>query len=183
MRFKLSAFILMTLIPYAAFAADAHHGPSLSGFFWRVSIFAIFLAILIYLLADRTKNGLSASVKGIKDEIARVEKACSDSEAELADYTRKMIDMSKELEAMKASARNTAEKEVEKMLEEAARMSKKMRELAKSNIEAEVVRAKDLLRKELVNLAINSAESELAARRDTESGMSYMKNSINKIGA
>ena len=183
MRFKLSAFILMTLIPCAVFAADAHHEASLSGLFWRISVFATFLAILLYLLSDKVKNGLDASVKNIKDEIGRVEKACADSEAELADYTRKMVDMAKELEAMKASARNTAEKEVEKMLQEAERMGKKMREFAKSNIESETVRAKDLLRKELVNMAIDSAERELAANRDTSVGRDYMKNTINKIGA
>lgn len=183
MRYLKNFWVLMiVLTPVSIFASDGGH-VSISGFFWRVFMFAVFAGLLYKLLNRRVQKGLASSIENVKQSIADAEKACADADAELAEYTRKMTGMTKELEVMKASARNTAEKEVEIMLAEAEEAAKKYREMAKSTIAAETAKAIADLKAEIGFLAIQNAETILKNDHDQKSKQKYIADAITKIGA
>jgi F-type H+-transporting ATPase subunit b len=178
---KFYVFLAILALPAPVLAAETHD--TWAGLGWRVLVFVVFMGIMVYLLKDRLRNALGANIATIKQTIADAEQACATAETELAEYNRKMVDMAKELEAMKLSARNTAEKEVELMIAEAERTGEKLREFAKSTIAAETVRATDAIKREMVNLAIAGAEKDLAADTDKAGRQAYIKKTITKIGA
>lgn len=175
--------LVLSLMPIISFAADEHHGPSVSGFLWRVFVFAVFAVILYKLLNEKVRNGLKSGVETVKKAIADAEKANTDAKNELADYTRKIAEMNMELERMKIAAHKTAEKEAEMMIAEAERTAARLREMAKRTINAEYEKAMaDLSRDQFLN-AIAAAEALIAADTDVAKKQKYIQENISKIGA
>ena len=119
-------FIICVSMPAFAFAADGH-GPSLSGLFWRIAVFAVFLAIMIKLLKKRIQTGLGAGVETVIHSVEDAKKACDESENELSEYSRKIAGMNAELENMKQTALKSAEKEAEMMVQDAEKAAAKFK--------------------------------------------------------
>jgi F0F1-type ATP synthase membrane subunit b/b' len=177
------ALFFITLFPIAAFASEEGEANLLSGFLWRIFVFAIFVFILYKLLAKRIDNGLTASAENIQKTIDDADNACETAEQELEAYAAKIADMTKELEQMKDAARKTAEKEAENILAEAEAAAAKYREHVKTAADAELIKAISNLRSEIALMAIEQAEAALAARKDSAESEKYIENAVTKIGA
>jgi F0F1-type ATP synthase membrane subunit b/b' len=177
------ASFFVTLFPLFAFASEEGGDSPLSGLLWRIFVFAIFAAILYKLLAKRIKNALVSGAENIRKTIDDAESACAAAERDLAEYAAKIDGMTKELDEMKAVARNTAEKEAELILKEAEASAAKYKEHVKKAVDAEVIKAVANLRSEIALLAIEQAEAALAAREDDAEKERYIENAVSKIGA
>jgi F-type H+-transporting ATPase subunit b len=169
------------IIPTISFAA--YESPSISGFFYRLLVFVVFVGLLYKLLGQRVKDGLTSGVDATKKAIEDAEKANSDAKAELAEYSRKIADMHIELGKMKDVARKTAEKEAEHSIKEAERSGERLKSIAKRTIEAEFEKTMVELGREHLVKAIDGAEAIIVADNDVSKKQTYMKESINKIGA
>ena len=174
---------LIVLIPVTLFAADSHHEASLSGFFWRVLVFAIFAALMFILLRKRVADALSANSLRVRKEIEDAQNACEVANRELDDYSRKIAEMGKELDDMKAAARNAAEKEAETMITDAEKAALKFQQMVKRTIYAETEKAKADIRKELALKAVIEAEKLIASDPDHAKKQKFIQASIGKIGA
>lgn len=168
------------MIPAVAFAADGHY--SVSGFFWRVAMFSLFVGIMYWLLKDKINTALVNGVDNVKNSITDAEKQYADSEKELAEYSKKINSMNDELDKMKQNARATAEKEAEMMVDEAEKGADKYKGLTRNMINAETEKAKNDLHNELVLMAVEKAETNIAANTDLNKKKSFIKKSISEIG-
>jgi F0F1-type ATP synthase membrane subunit b/b' len=175
--------IVFLLIPSLAFAAEAGHGPSLSGLFWRIGVFAVFFGIMLKILKPRIQAGLGAGVDKIVKAMNDAKKAHADSEKELTDYSQKLAGMSAELEQMKQAARVSAEKEAAMLVAEAQKAAEKYKELSARNISAELAKSRADLQRETVMMALGAAEAELAKDSDIAKKQQYIEKSIANIGA
>jgi F0F1-type ATP synthase membrane subunit b/b' len=164
------------------FASEEGHGASLSGLLWRVLVFAVFVTLMWKILKDRIRDGLSSNGLRVQKEIDDAEVACKAAVQELADYTGKIADMGKELDNMKAAARNAAEKEAETMIADAEKAVVKYKEMARRTIAAEAEKAKTDIRKEVMLSAIAEAEKQIFANTDNETRQKFMSDNISKIG-
>lgn len=176
--------LILSILPYTAFASDAaHDGPDYMGLVWRIIVFVVFAFILYKLLKEPLLNFLSSRSEEIKKSIEDAEKAKIEAESELQNYKSKLEHMNKELEDMKSKAIKSAEAEKQRILEEAEKSILKLKMAAESMIESDLNRAKEELKKETFLLALKLAEENLTTKLPKDKQLELMKNYIKKIGA
>jgi F-type H+-transporting ATPase subunit b len=176
-----SIFIaILALMPTIALADG---GASVSGFFWRVLVFTLFIGLLYKFAGNKVKSALAGGVDNAKKSIEDAEKASKDAKNELADYSKKISEMSMELGKMKDAARKTAEKEAELMVSEAERSATRVKDMTKRTINAEFEKAMSDLGREQLLAAIDGAEAIIATDNDTNKKQKYIPDNIRKVGA
>jgi F-type H+-transporting ATPase subunit b len=166
-----------------AFAAEAGHGPSVSGLLWRILVFVVFAILLYRLLNKKIKDGTTAGVELVKKSIEDAVKANQDAKNELEEYSRKIAGMHDELERMKANARKTAENESNNILNEAEKTAVRLKDVADKMIAAERDKAIADLGREQFFKAIQGAEQRIAQDKDANKKKKYIADNIMKIGA
>jgi F0F1-type ATP synthase membrane subunit b/b' len=174
--------IMFILLTGFAFAADAAHGPSLSGLYWRIGVFAVFFIVLFKLLKPKIVSGLGSSVDQVAKAMKEAKQTYDDSEKELAEYTHKINGMHVELERMKQNALESAEREATMMIEEAQKSAIRQQEQTARNINAEIAKLRIDLQHEVSVLALAAAEAELAKASDSNAKQGYIKKQIPYIG-
>lgn len=136
---------------------DAEHGP---GLFYPMLNLALLIAVLIYFARQPIKDFFA----GRRDEIEGALKAAAELRAEAesryAQWQRKLADLDADLDQIRSQSRDRAETEREQILADAEATAERIRNDARAAVEMEVRSAREALREEAADLAI-----ELAARR------------------
>jgi F-type H+-transporting ATPase subunit b len=173
--------ITLVLLPGVCFASEGGH-VDLSSLWWRIFIFILFAGTLYYLLHKRVKDGLSGSIKNIEDSITAAEKACEDARSEFSKYTQKIEEMNKELEALRETAKKTAQKEVELLMAEAERTAEKLRVSLAAKIESEQTKALSALKAEIAALAVEKAENYFTSIYTDEEKQKFTNAAVSRFG-
>jgi F-type H+-transporting ATPase subunit b len=137
---------LLILLALPAHAAD-DSASGLQAFLWPAVNLIILIAVLVYF----TRKPLRAYF----------DKRRSD-ESTYADWQRRMIDLDGELEEIRTTARQRAEAERERIIEDARASAERIRRDATAAVDLELRRAREILREEAAQLAIELAGERLA---------------------
>jgi F-type H+-transporting ATPase subunit b len=86
------------------------------------------------------------------------------------------------LEAILSAAKKSGEHERDNIIEESARLKEKILEQAKTNIEFELKHAKEAIKAEAVELAIELAEKKLKDKLTKDEQEKLLDDSLVKIG-
>lgn len=156
---KAAASLILWLFPLQARAADDAHG-GLADLLWPSVNLLILLAALIYFarrpiqafFAGR-RDGIQAELQGSADQLA-------EAEATYAKWQHRLIGLESELEGIRATSRQRAEDERNRIISDARASAERIRRDAASAVEQELRRARGALRAEASQLAM-----ELAAER------------------
>ncbi len=184
-----SAFLLFTihflLFTAVVFASEGHEAgePSLfKAYLWPVINFVILVVLLAYAMKKADIKGyfkkrtdlIEQSLKEAKDAKELAQKALSEVEERL-----RAID--KEVEAIIASAHISGEKEKGRLVEEGDKLKEKILEQARTNIDFEVKQAKEKIKKEAVDIAMELAEKKLRDKLTKEEQLKLLEESVQKI--
>lgn len=182
MKKLLTVFIF--LIPSMALAAGdaAAHHYDWAGLFWRIATSVVFIFILYKLLKNPIKKFVTNRSLEIETALNNALKANEEAKAKLRDYEEKVSKLEADLEAMKNNALKGAEKEREMILVDTEKSIEKMKKLALNMIEAETLKAKNDLRKELAELAVADAEKRLTEAVKGEKAKELLDQYIKRIG-
>lgn len=151
---------LLCLVAFPALAEGDAHGEG-SSLFFPVLNFALLIAALIYFarkpalafFADRRSR-----IEGDLREAARLHK---EAEERHAKWQRRLADLERELETIRQTSRERAETEREHILADARATAERIRRDASTAIEQELRRARERLRDEASDLAVEMAEGML----------------------
>ena len=182
----ITAVLLVALSSVVAFAsADGGHvdsGVLLKDFLYRVLSFSIVVAILVYYLAKPIKKGLSGRREEIETALAAAKQAKLDAEAKFAEYDRKLAQATDEIAEISNAIRREGELEKQKIIANAKQLAIKIEQDAEKTAELEVVKARNELRREAVQLAVGVAEEMLKKNVTKEDDTRLIDEYMQKVG-
>jgi F-type H+-transporting ATPase subunit b len=137
--------------------AAASEGKGLMEFALEVGNLLLLLGVLVYLGRKPVLNFLSERRQRIQDNLASSERLLKDAETRLAEWTQRAERLGGEVEELRRVGRERAEQERSKILEDARLTAERIKRDAASGVAREVERAKQALRDEAADLAVELA--------------------------
>ena len=158
-RSAIALFVFLLGLP--AYASDQPAG-GLQNFVWPAVNLVILLAVLVYFARkplqayfDKRRSDISDELQSSADELAT-------AESTYAKWQRRMIVLDGELDEIRAMSRQRAEAERERIIGDARATAERIQRDATTAIELELRRAREALREEAAQLAIELAGERLS---------------------
>ncbi len=174
---------ILVLTALSAFAAEGggHSGGDLKDWAFKTINFAILVFILVKFLGKPIKNYLAQRKELIEKSIKESQEAKELAKKALQEVEEKLKLKDKDVQDIIESAKKIGEQEKIQIIQETDKMKEKILEQAKTNIEFEVKMAKDALRLEAAELAIQLSEQKLKEKITPEEQAKLLQESIKII--
>jgi F-type H+-transporting ATPase subunit b len=161
---------------------EAAHTPLWKEYMWQIVNFGI----LVFILYKFGKKPFQSFLKQRTELIEKTLKEASDAK-ELAQKALQEVEerfktKDKEIEEILSASKRSGEEERERILEESNRLKEKIFEQAKVNIEFELKHAKEAIKAEAVELAMELAEKKLKEKLTKNEQEKLLEESLTKIG-
>lgn len=157
------AALCLVLAAAPAWASGGEEGGGES-LLWPAVNFALLIGALIY-FARKPVQAFFASRRGaIHDELERSAELQRQAEERHARWQRKLVDLERELDEIRRLGRERAEAEREQILADARAGAERIERTARSAIDQELRRAREQLREEASQLAVELASGLLRER-------------------
>ncbi len=155
----------IVLVAAVAWAAGGEEHVDLKAqlidFAWRIVNFIILLYILYKLMWKKMKSFFAGRREGIQASLDEAEVVKADAEKKFKEYDEKIKKAEEEIQGISAMIKAQGEEEKKSIIADAERTSVKMKEDAKARMEQELKKAKNELRLEASELAVQMAEDIL----------------------
>ncbi len=175
-------FIIFCLFLFSsseAFAAGGlAPGNTLKDWIWRIVNFAILVFILVKFAGKPLKDFLRQRKELIEKSLREAQEAKELAAKALSEIEERLKLKDKEIEDIILSAKTSGEREKERLIEEGNKLSQKIIEQARTNIDYEIKKAKEVIKKEAVDAAIKLAEEKIKTRLTKEDQEKLLKESI-----
>jgi len=149
------ALLLAPASPAFAESEGGHGG----GMFWQVANVLLLLAVLIYFARKPVLSYLAERRDTIAKNLEGSAQLLAESERRLAEWNQKAANLDQEAASIREATRRAAEAERDRILADARLTAERIRQAAGSVAERELRLARESLRREAADLAI-----ELAAK-------------------
>jgi F-type H+-transporting ATPase subunit b len=176
--------IVLSSIAYASGGEGGHEGSKWFDFFWKTLDFVILVGFLYWLLAAKIKDFFVGRRQDIKDSLTKTAEQKAEAENKFREYSEKIDKASAEIDGIFEMIKAQGIVEKQKIIEDAEKAAKKMKEDAEMRTAQELKKASDQLRAEAVLLSVQMAE-EILKRNITEQDhevmvKEYMEKVVNK---
>lgn len=160
MNLRNAVALLITLQALPAYASDPSAG-GLQALFWPAINLVILIAALVYFTRKPLQAFFEQRRSKIQGELQSAADQLATAETTYAKWQRRMIDLEGELDEIRATSRQRAEAERQQIIEDARAAAERIRRDATAAVELELRRARDSLREEATQLAIDLAAERL----------------------
>jgi len=191
--FKSSSLLLLfsTLFLFLASIACAsgggeggHDGKKMFEFIWKTLDFVVLAGLLYWMLAAKIKEFFAGRRQDIKDSLENAARQKSEAEVKYKEYSEKIEKASAEIDGIFEMIKTQGVAEKQKLVEEAEKAAKKIKEDSQMRTAQEFKKASDELRIEAVKLSVQMAEEIIKkniAVQDHETIVrEYMEKVVNK---
>ncbi|MBI4691034.1 MAG: F0F1 ATP synthase subunit B, partial [Nitrospirae bacterium] len=166
------------------FASGGEGGkePSLfMDYFWKILNFGILFFILYKFGKKPLQDFLRGRTGLIEKTLKEAREAKELAQKALAEVEERLKVKDKEVEEIITSARQSGEKEKARLIEEGEKMKEKILGQARTNIDFEVKKAKEAIKEEAVEIAMELAEKKLRDKLSKEDQLKLLEESLVKI--
>jgi F-type H+-transporting ATPase subunit b len=146
----------------APLSAEAAGDGGASSLFYPVLNLLLLLTVLVVFVRKPVQAYFSDRRDRIQGELETAARLRKEAEERYARWQRRLAELDAELEGIRATSRERAEAERERILQDAQRTAARIRADAGVAVEQELRRARDELRDEAANLAIRLAGEMLS---------------------
>ncbi len=171
--------------PSLAFCSGAEEGahPSLfKDYLWKIINFGI-LVILLYKFGKKPlQNFLKQRTELIEKSLKEAQEAKEAAQKALKEVEDRLKMKDEEIEKIISTAQKAGEHERDRIIEQSHKLKEKTLEQAKINIEFELKNAKDEIKAEAVELAMELAEKKLKEKLTKEEQERLLEESLMNIG-
>lgn len=170
-------------LPIVAFAAGGggDHGMSTMDWVWKIVNFTVLVVLLVTFVGKPLKQYLAQRKELIEKSIREAQEAKDMAAKALKEVEERLKLKDKEIADIIASAQSSGERERDRLIAEGQRMSERIAEQAKTNIDFEVKRAKEVIQAETVEAALQLAEAKIKAKLTKEEQDKLLRESIELI--
>jgi F-type H+-transporting ATPase subunit b len=156
-------------------------GESLLSWVFKFVNFAVLVGILIKFAGKPLKDYLQNRRNTIKTKIEEANRTVQEAEALKAQYERKLSQLDDEMEAFKKAVIEEAEKEKQKIVDEATEFASRIREQARIAYEQELKDAMSTIKEEIARLTMERAERLIAQKLTKEDHNKMVGDFIEKL--
>ena len=151
-----------SLLSWPVFAAEeGGHGDG-TGTVWRIVNFAILVAALLLVARYlKLKDFFTSRKDSIKNELEEARRAKEEAERKMKEFELNLSLLDKRVEEIYREIRSEGELEKKKIVEEALRGAEKIKEQARVTVEQEIKKAKEGIKGEIAQVAVEMAEEIL----------------------
>ncbi len=176
------AFFFFFIFISPGFSSDevAHNG-GLSQWIWPVINFALIVAVLIVFLRKPLQLFFKQRTEAIERSLREAREAKEIAEKALKEVEERLKLKDEEIKRIIDASRETGESERERLVEEGKAMSRRIKEQAEDNIAFELKRAKDEIKAEAVEIAVELAEKKLKDRLSKEQQLKLFEDAIKRL--
>lgn len=150
-------------------------------FGWRVANFLVLMGILYWLMWKKMKSFFAGRREGIKASLEEAEVVKADAEKKFKEYDEKIKKAEEEIQGIAAMIKAQGEEEKKRIIADAERASVKMKEDAKARMDQELKKAKNELRLEASELAVQMAEDILKKKVTKEDHESMVREYLDRM--
>ena len=180
--FLISYFLLLT--SYFAFASSGGAGEHsvLNAYLWPVINFLVLIFLMIFLLKKMDIKGFFRKRTELIEQTLREAREAKElAQKALAEVQDRLAVKDSEIDEIISSAKQSGAKEKAHLIEEGEKIKGKILEQAKTNIDYEVKKAKEAIKKEAVEIAMELAEKKLKEKLTREEQLKLLEESLSKI--
>jgi F-type H+-transporting ATPase subunit b len=143
--------------------------------------FLVMIGLLYWLLAAKIKEFFSGRRVEIKESLEKSVERKSEAEKKYREYSEKLDKASTEIDGILEMIKAQGITEKQKIIEDAEKTAKKMKEDAHARIEQEMKKAADQLRAQAVDLSVQMAEEILKRSITQDDHKAMVKEYIDKV--
>ncbi len=182
----LALFLLQVSIAYASGGGEGGNEGNKKWFefFWKTLDFVVLIGFLYWLLAAKIKEFFVGRRQDIKDSLAKAAEQKTQAESKFREYSEKIEKASAEIDGIFEMIKAQGVAEKQKIIEDAEKIARKIKEDSQMRTEQELKKASDQLRAEAVKLSVQMAEEILKRNitvQDHETMVrEYMEKAVNK---
>ena len=177
-------FILFTSLSFA-YASSAgggsQEGSKWFDFLWKTVDFIILVGFLYWLMAARIKQFFVGRRQDIKEAMEKTAVQKAEAEIKYREYSEKIDKASAEIDGTFEMIKAQGVVEKQKIIEDAERIARKMKEDAQARTEQELKKASDQLRAEAVKLSVQMAEEILKRNITAQDHETMVKEYMDKV--
>ncbi|MEE9607102.1 MAG: F0F1 ATP synthase subunit B [Myxococcota bacterium] len=163
-----AAFVGIVQLAAAAPASAAADGGVLAQLIYPALNLALLIAVLVYFARAPIRRYFAERRDRIRDDIETAARLRAEAEQRYSEWQRRLREVDAELEGIRATARQRADAERERILSDAAAGAERIRREARDAVEQELRRAREQLKQEASDLALGLA-AELLTEQVTDS--------------
>lgn len=156
-------------------------GFSFWAFFWQVVNFAVLATLLIVFGRKPIRDFFRNRSETIKKSLDEARQARELAEKALAEVEERLKTKDREIEEMMATAEQAGKKEREAITREGERLSQKLVEQAKANIDFELSKAREAIKAEAVELAMELAEKKIQGKLSDEDQRRLFEEALSRL--
>ena len=177
-------FVLLVAVGFA-FAAEAEGANKsmelLKGLGLKTFNFVVLVGFLYWLLAAKIKDFFSGRRVEIKESLEQAVERKAEAEKKYREYSEKLDKASLEIDGIFEMIKAQGITEKQKIIEDAEKTAKKMKEDASARIEQEMKKATDQLKAQAVELSVQMAEEILKRSITKDDHKAMVEDYINKV--
>jgi F-type H+-transporting ATPase subunit b len=177
-------FVLLVVVGFA-FAAEAEGGNKsmelLKGLGLKTFNFVVLVGFLYWLLAAKIKDFFSGRRVEIKESLEKAVERKAEAEKKYREYSEKLDKASLEIDGIFEMIKAQGVTEKQKIIEDAEKTAKKMKEDASARIEQEMKKATEQLKAQAVELSVQMAEEILKRSITKDDHKAMVEDYINKV--
>jgi F-type H+-transporting ATPase subunit b len=162
--------------------SGGHEKTLFQSYMWPVINFIILVSVLIFGIKKADLKGyFKKRTELIEQSLKEAREAKELAQKALAEVEERLKIKDKEIEDIVSSAKESGAIEKVRLTEEGVKLSEKILQQAKVNIEYEVKRAKEEIKGEAVEIAIELAEKKLKEKLTRDEQLKLLEESLTKI--
>ena len=165
----------------AAHGAEAAHGTAWKEWLWKIVNFAILVFILVKFMGKPLKEFLRKRTEVIEKTLQEAREAKELALKALIEVEERLKYKDKEIEEILAASRSSAKLDLDSLIHQGERMRDKILEHAQTGIEFGLRQAKEEIRAEAVEIAMEMAEKKLKEKLTPETQDRLIEESLVKI--
>jgi len=183
--FLLSLLIVLVSV-CVAFASGGGEGghenaDQLKGFAFKTLNAVLIIGFLVWMLAPKIKEFFSGRRQEIKESLETTAVQKAEAEKQYREYAEKIDKASLEIDGIFDMIKAQGVVEKQKIIEDANKVAKKMKEDAQARLDQELKKASTQLRSEAVALSVQMAEEILKKNITTQDHETMVKEYMDKV--
>jgi F-type H+-transporting ATPase subunit b len=180
----LALFLLNLIYASIAFCSSGEEGHTslFWDYFWKIVNFGVLAAILVIFARKPLQSFFKQRTEMIAKTLKEAKEAKELAQKALQEAEERFKTKDKEIEEILSASKRSGEQEREKIIEESNRLKEKIFEQAKVNIEYELKHAKEAIKAEAVEIAMELAEKKIKDKLTKTDQEKLLEESLTKIG-
>ena len=179
----LSFVLVVAAVAFASGTEGGEAEPTLfKAYFWPVINFLVLVFLMVYMMKKMDIRGyFQKRTELIEQTLVEAKEARALAEKALTEVEEKLRLKDRDIAEIMAYAKQSAEREKVRLVEEGEGMKAKILEQTKNNIDYELKKAKETIKEEAVLVAMELAEKKLREKMTKEEQIKLLEESLAKI--